>query len=150
MSPSFPHLEYPNLLSFFSLSCSQLTLSTHAPHQCSSIAQAHLATCHTRHKSHLFPSILHLARPPHLRNQLVTRPNRARKPCRKLLDIRRIAAAKMLQQRVSGCIPAEEAMHYRAPETHLLSGFGSSMKRVVVAVQSIQPSSASFKVVAGT
>src|SRR5271156_3892173 len=95
----------------FSLSYSQPTLPAHALHQCSSVAQAHLTTCHTRHKSHLFPSILYLTRPPHLRNQLVTRPDRARKPCRKLLDIRRVAAAKMLQQRVSRCIPAEEAMH---------------------------------------
>ena len=51
----------------------------------------------------------------------------------------------MLHQRVSGSIPTEEAMHYRAPETHLLSGFGSGVERVVVTVQSIQPSSASFR-----
>ena len=122
----------------FHISTLQLTLPADTFHQSPPVTETHFPASHASHKPYLLPPIFRLSSPPHLRHQFITRPDRTRKPCRELLDIRRVTTAKVLQQCVGRCVPAEEPMHDRATEAHLLAGFGRRVERVVVAIQSVR------------
>jgi hypothetical protein len=115
----------------------QLALPTHHLHECPSIAQHDLAT-NLGDEADLLPSILRLARTPDLRSKLVTRLDRRRKPRLELLDVCWVAATKLLDQRMRGVIPREQAVHDRATETHLLAWLGRRVERVVIAIESAE------------
>lgn len=115
----------------------QLTLPAHALHQCPAVTQAHLSTGYTRHEPHLLPPILHLPGPPHLRDQLITRPDWTCKSSRELLDVRGITTTKMLQQCVGRRVPGKEPVHDRTAKPHLLPGLGRGVEGVIIAIQSV-------------
>jgi hypothetical protein len=103
------------------------------------IRQHRLPSLNPHSKSNLLEPIRALlARPPHLRNQLVRRLDGRREPRLKLLHILRLARPKRLQDGMRTHVPREQAVDNWAAEAHFLAGFGVRVEGVVVAVEAVE------------
>jgi hypothetical protein len=106
-----------------------------------SIAKADLSALDGDDKSNLLESILvRVACPPSLGDELVAGLDGAGKSGLEGLDVLRLAATELAKEDVSRCVPAEEAVHDGASESHLHTRLGRGMERVVVSVQAIKKS----------
>lgn len=116
---------------------SQLALSTNHLHETSAVAQNNLALVILRDEADFLKAILAVSHPPNLRSKLVTWFNRRGKARLEFLEVLRVATSKFLQNTMGGRVPAIQAMDNATSEAHFLTGFRSSMQRVVVAIESV-------------
>lgn len=115
---------------------SQLALdTTNHLQQTTSIAQNNVTLVILSNKANLLKAILDIAHLPHLSDKLIARPNGRGKAGLELLHIGRIAATQFAQNTVRSRVPAEKAVDNNTAETHLLTGLGCGVERVVVAIE---------------
>merc|ERR1719487_1570282 len=77
-------------------------------------------------------------RPPDLRHKRIAGLNRGRESRSVLLDIRGVAVAEQLQQSMARRVPGIQSVHDRATEAHSLTRLRRGVRRVIVAIESIQ------------
>ena len=115
----------------------QLAFLADTLHQRPTVTQNHFLTLHSRYEPHLFPSVLDITGPPHLRHQFIPRDDWRSESRLELFDIGRVAPTERLQKPMTGAIPAEKAMHDCTSETHLLAWFRGCVKWIIVAIQPV-------------
>lgn len=107
---------------------SQFTLATvYTLHQRPAVAQDDFPVDLCDEADLLPNPVLDLPGPPDLGDELLAGLDGGREPGLELLHVGRITAAHLLEEGVGRVVPAEEAVHDGATETHLLARFGSGM-----------------------
>ena len=128
---------YTKLITFFRLL--QLVLrSTNALHQGATVAKNNLTALDLDLEADLLPAVLDVTSLPRRRNKLVTTANGAGKASLVLLDVGRVAAAKVLEKAVGSPVPRVQTVNDDAAEAHLLAGLRVDVEGVVVAVEAVQ------------
>lgn len=100
-------------------------------------------------KPHLFHPIPN-SHAPHLRNQLIPRPNRRRKSRLELNQPGGIATAALAQELVAGRAVREQAVEDDAAESQLATDLIAGVEGVIVAVQPRENQSAKVHYVGGS
>jgi hypothetical protein len=109
-------------------------LSLAGLHQCSSMSEDSLAI-HQSGEPDLFIRALELAEFPHLRHELITRPNGRCKPGAEFPQVCWVAVPDSLENCVSSAIVGEQAVHYGTAETERFAWLLRHVQAIVVSVE---------------